>query len=77
MAWTATFKQDTDTPGVGTVTATDSVSGATFSREQVNTNNATKVNQLVAAAKAKAAELVATKAAEQAIADSIAAKLNS
>lgn len=74
--WTVQFRQDTDRPGVGTVTAADNVSGVSITREQVDTGNATKVAALVTKAKQAAAAATAKKQAEDAIAQALAAELN-
>lgn len=76
MVWAVQFRQDTDRPGVGTVTATDPESGVSFSREQVDTNNAAKVAAMVTKAKQAAAAALAKKQAEDAVAAAIAAELN-
>jgi hypothetical protein len=73
MPWTATFHQDTDADGVGTVTA--ALDGFHYAR-RVDTTDGRDVEGFVAEAREKFASLEGKKDATAAVADSVASQLN-
>jgi len=73
--WTTKFIQDTDVPGVGTLTAV-SPDVTFFVSERVDTNDPVAVAEFVAKAKADFASKADKKTNEEAIAEAVAVALN-
>lgn len=74
MAYTVTFNQDTDKPGVGTLTATDGT-GFAFSK-RVDTRDGKAISAFVAEALAAAKAVLAARADTDAVVAKVAAVLN-
>lgn len=73
MAWTVTFKQDTERKGVGTLAATD---GTVRVERRVDTGKVAEVRTFVAEAKAAAAQVIADAHAVAAVEAAVADELN-